>query len=175
MRDYRSKNPKQKICKQCEAKFKPYTSLDKFCSAQCRINSHKSKRKWNWKNTDSIKGKNNPAYRNGNHVFGSTKRNVTVRKFVNNSKQMKQEMIDSLGYIKCTHCNTSNSARFETHHIIYRSEKPGHKNLHDQINLIVLCIGCHNEFHKHKSMRSQLVIDRGLDFIFGQDIILHAL
>jgi len=84
-------------------------------------------------------------------------------------------MIDDQGYIECQACGATSSIKYETHHIIFRSEKPGHPHLHDKQNLVVLCIGCHNHWHKHKSARSEILIDRRLDELFGLDIILHEL
>lgn len=168
-----SKVPKLKVCIQCNDSFKPYTSLDKFCSAKCRIEHMKSKRssRWSIASVEAIKGKNNPAYRNGTFVRGVKKSTAGEHLFIRNSKEIKQCMIDDKGFVYCQNCNTSNSLSFESHHIIYRSEKPLHEHLHDKRNLFVMCIQCHNEFHKHKSLRNDLVIHRGLNLLFGNDVL----
>ncbi len=64
---------KNKECKFCGKSFKPYTSLDKFCSVKCRVDNVKSKRTSNWskESTSKIKGKNNPSYRNGMYSSGN--------------------------------------------------------------------------------------------------------
>ena len=164
---------KNKNCKVCNKSFKPYTTLDKFCSAQCRIDNEKSKRTRNWKqsNYKKIMGKNNPAYRNGNYCRSVKKTAVGERKFQKHSKEIKSDMINNKGYIYCQYCNTSNSLKFETHHIVFRSEKPLHKHLHDKDNLMILCIQCHNDFHKDKGKRNEIVIDRKLNDMFGNDIL----
>lgn len=169
----RSNKPITKSCKHCKSDFKPYTSLDKFCSVKCRVDSKKSKRSHNWskESCENIKGTNNPAYRNGMYIAKKKKSSVGEREFINNSKVLKQKMKDDLGYVYCQDCKTSNSLRFETHHIVYRSEKPLHENLHKKRNLIVLCIRCHNEYHKKKSKRNQLVEDRKLNELFGEDVL----
>lgn len=169
----RSKKPKYKKCKLCNTEFKPYTSLDKFCSANCRIESMKSKRdqrrRWNKDSVKKRHGKNNPGYRNGNYVRG--KKREFSRVFQNNVNALKAEMIKDVGYVYCQYCLTSQSLRFEGHHIIYRSEKPGHKHLHSKENTILLCIKCHNIFHKCKGNRNDIVEERGLDKLFGIDIL----
>ncbi len=100
---------------------------------------------------------------------------INERIFIKASKELKQSMIDEQGYIKCNICGVTNSIKYETHHIIFRSEKPNHPNLHDKQNLMVLCIQCHNDFHKHKALRQPIVINRGLNVLFGSDILIHDL
>lgn len=167
----RSKKNGLKKCKNCGKKFEPYTSLDKFCSANCRIENQKKNRSWNWTDVSKINGKNNPAYRNGNYVRGRKKTSVGEKVFIKNGKEIKQSMIDNKGYIYCENCGVSSSLKFECHHIIYRSEKPLHENLHDKKNLIVLCIKCHNLFHKEKSIRNEIVKNRELNKLFGNDVL----
>ena len=165
--------PKVKKCKYCGSEFNPYTSLDKFCSAKCRIDNMKSKRSFQWSD-ESIKkriGKNNPAYRNGCYTRDYKKRNKGERIFIANRRKIKKSMVDEVGYIYCQNCNNSRSIRYEGHHLIYRSEKPLHENLHDIDNIIILCIECHNEFHKHKSLRNEIVRARKLNILFGDDIL----
>jgi 5-methylcytosine-specific restriction endonuclease McrA len=150
-----------------------YTSLQKFCCSECRINEQKSRRGYN--HTEATckarTGKNNPSYRNGNYTRKRKKTNEGHRKFQKNAKEIKESLIAVFGHIKCQHCETSTSSRFETHHIIFRSEMPNHENLHDKSNLIVLCIKCHNEFHKHKMKRDGIVIERGLHYQFGNSVL----
>tara|TARA_R110000764_G_scaffold45939_2_gene103207 strand:+ start:570 stop:1193 length:624 start_codon:yes stop_codon:yes gene_type:complete len=164
---------KNKKCKHCEKEFKPYTTLTKFCSAKCRCDNMKSKRSSNW-SEDKIKnitGKKNPAYRNGMYCKGVNKTDVGQKEFLRNSKAIKKEMIDDFGYIHCQDCGVNNSLRFETHHIIFRSEKPLHENLHKKDNLILLCISCHNKYHKIKGTRNRLVESRKLNILFGNDVL----
>lgn len=73
----------------------------------------------------------------------------------------------------CELCGTSNSLRFETHHIIFASEVSGHKELHNFKNLIYVCINCHNKLHKHKKLRNDLVKNRGLNELFNRNLIVY--
>ena len=164
---------KNKNCKHCKTSFKPYTTLDKYCSAKCRIENQKSKRSRNWDldKARGVTGKNNPSYRNGMYCRGVKKNTKNEKEFIKNSKYLKQKMKDDVGYVFCEDCKTSNSLRFETHHIIFRSEKPNHEHIHKKENLIVLCIECHNNYHKNKGKRNNLVVKRGLDKLFGNDVL----
>jgi hypothetical protein len=169
----RSKKPKTKICSFCKKEFIPYTSLDKFCSSKCRLDSLKSTRKFNWNNESIEKrmGENNPGYRHGQYKRGFKQNGIGQRFFTKNAIEIEQKMIDDIGYKCCEYCGVSNPIKFERHHIIFRSEKPNHPHLHDKENIYILCIQCHNEFHKHKSLRNQLVINRNLNEIFGDDVL----
>jgi DNA-directed RNA polymerase subunit RPC12/RpoP len=71
-------------------------------------------------------------------------------------------------YVKCQHCSISNSLRRENHHLIFRSEAPKHKNIHNIRNILFVCIKCHNEFHKNNSIRKQYIIDRKLWELFPE-------
>jgi hypothetical protein len=170
--ELRSKKPKTKTCSHCNSQFTPYTSLDKFCSANCRVENQKSKRsrRWNPEATAKRIGESNPAYRNGMYARETTKTADGNRLFLKNRNELKQDMIDKNGYLFCEHCKATNTCQFETHHIIYRSEKPNHKHLHDKRNLILLCIKCHNDYHKSKLMREHLIKERNLIDLFGSDI-----
>lgn len=86
-----------------------------------------------------------------------------------NRKELVEEMTDKFGYIFCESCQSSNGFKFECHHIVYRSEAPGHPNLHDKINLLIVCTECHtgkDGFHSRKCKRDDIVKKRGLDKIF---------
>ena len=164
---------KNKNCFFCKKSFKPYTTLDKFCSLECRVNNQKSKRNSNWstEKAKNITGENNPAYRNGMYCRKNKKSFKGERDFLRNAKEIKQGLINDYGYIHCENCKSSDSLRFETHHIIFRSEKPLHEHLHKKDNLIVLCIKCHNAYHKSKGKRNELVVERGLNKLFGNDVL----
>jgi len=162
-----------KKCKQCKSKFTQYTTLQKFCSNQCRYDNEKSKRSFNIspERALAMTGKNNPAYRNGMYTRQSKISKKGDAIFKRNGKSIRQSLISEFGFIKCQHCDTSTSLRWEIHHIVYRSEKPNHEYLHDTRNLINLCIQCHNNFHKNKGMRNDLVLNRDLHLLFGNDIL----
>lgn len=138
---------KEKKCVECNNGFYPYKSTDKFCSPKCKIKGSKK----------SIKK--------------TIKLSAEEKKFKKNKKGIKQKMIDDYGFIFCQNCNTSNSMAFEGHHIVFRSEKPNHRNLHHKKNILIVCIQCHNDFHKEKGMRNEIVVERGLAKLFGNDVL----
>jgi predicted RNA-binding Zn-ribbon protein involved in translation (DUF1610 family) len=168
------KHLNNKKCPVCNEEFKPYHSLQKFCSYECQVEYKKSNRKGNRRYSDkkikNISGKNNPAYRNGSRISGKDSRKKE-RQFKKNSKAIKDQMINELGCLYCENCETNQSLRFEAHHIIYRSEKPNHPLLHHKKNILILCIRCHNDWHKSKGLRNTIVKQRKLHEYFGNDVL----
>ena len=171
-RDSRSKKPKTKECGFCKKEFTPYTSLDKFCSANCRVENQKSKRcrRWSTESTEKRIGQNNPAYRNGMYARSTPRTAEGHRLFLKVRNNMRERMKNDYGYIFCERCGTTSTYQFEMHHVVYRSEKPNHPHLHDERNLINLCMECHNWYHKAKENRSILVETRKLYELFGEDV-----
>ena len=169
----RSKKPNEKKCMYCSVSFKPYTSLDKFCSANCRVENMKSKRskRWSKEATEKITGKNNPAFRNGMYARNTNKTDQGQKLYLRTRNEMRAKMKEEFGYLFCEHCGTNETYQWEMHHLIYRSEKPLHDNLHDKRNLINLCMKCHNWFHKNKSNRNEIVAERKLNELFGEDVL----
>ena len=168
-KEYYDKNY-ENICKTCWNKFITHTKKTIFCSTKCIWVYEWNQRKW----------ENNPAYRNWRYCYKSfTKDELSEKRYENNwfqykelyinRNKIKDQQIKQKWYSFCEHCKTTSSLRWETHHIVYRSEKPKHKNLHNINNLIRLCISCHNEFHKNKKMRNNYVIDRWLNELFLWD------
>jgi len=166
---------KKKKCQYCGSLFKPYNSLQKFCSPGCKIDDTKANRKYNWAPEKAKRrtGKKNPAYRNGHYTRSATAQRTAdgERLYQRNRKKIINQMMDGGGHLHCQECGHTQSARWELHHIIYRSEKPGHEHIHDRRNLIHLCIGCHNWFHKVKARREPLIKARNLTELFGNDIL----
>src|SRR5690625_5642196 len=72
-----------------------------------------------------------------------------------NRTEMAEQMLAKYGYLFCQNCGTSNAFKFEVHHIIFRSEKPNHREIHNKRNLIIVCSECHRRFHKHKKTRGK--------------------
>lgn len=137
-------------CKECKKNFKPYKTTDKYCGVVCA-------------NKKVVKKK----------VYNSTIKKTRVVDdplFIKNKASLIKEMFDDHGYLFCEVCKCSNGG-LEGHHIIFRSEKPKHKNLHDKVNLIMCCVSCHNKFHRKKGVRNDLVIERGLEVVFGMDVL----
>ena len=168
----RSNKPLFKSCDECGNEFKPYTALDKFCSANCRVEKMKSKRsrRWNKEATENRKGKNNPAYVHGQACRGVKTDTTGSKLYQRMRKEYIEELLEKKGYLYCEKCEQTNK-RFETHHIVFRSEKPNHEHLHSKKNFIHVCVKCHNHYHNKKGNRNQLVIDRKLSELFGNDIL----
>lgn len=167
------KKPALKDCAVCGSKFKPYSSMDKYCSVNCRVQNLKSKRSWNWTKEQIEKrlGENNPCYRTGMYQADGKINSSGDRAFRKVRDEMRREMIEAHGFLFCEKCNRSDGSTWETHHIIYRSEKPKHQFLNDKRNLIHVCINCHNWFHKNKGNRDLIVMERKLNELFGDDIL----
>lgn len=157
-----SLNPKK--CRNCDKVFKPYQSLQVFCSYECSMENKRKKRSWNWKDESRIKriGKNNPAYRNGTRTKGKS----YLAKHLRACGKYRKKFLEKNDYLFCEICGISSAIRYETHHIVFASEKPKHKELHNDRNLILLCIGCHNDLHGSKRTRNDLIEKRNLNELF---------
>jgi hypothetical protein len=168
----RSKKPLTKTCGFCHTEFSPYSSMDKFCSANCRIENMKSKRtkRWNKESTEKRIGTNNPSFKTGMYARGNPRTDEGQKKYLRNRNELRAEMILNHGYLFCERCKTNQTYQWEMHHVVYRSEKPLHEHLHDKRNLINVCMKCHNWFHKNKSNRNEIVEERKLYELFGEDI-----
>jgi arginine/lysine/ornithine decarboxylase len=152
------------ICIECWNEFNSTKKIAKFCSKKCEAKANKIIRLW----------KNNPWYRNWEYIkenIWSSKINHKQRLFMKQCKILDEQIINDIWYIYCQSCWVSVSAKFEHHHIVYRSEKPRHKYLHDLRNIILCCMECHNNFHKSKWNRNELVKERKLHELFWNDIL----
>lgn len=172
-RSQKSNKPTFKKCKHCGEEFNPYNSLQKFCSFKCSSEHERSKRSRNWtpEQRANIKGSKNPNFKSGIYKRDSKKDRTGDRLFEKNKKTVKRNIIKRDGFLHCEICNRTHALQFETHHLIFRSEKPNHEHLHDVSNLIYLCINCHNEFHTDKGKRNDIVKERQLHLLFGSDIL----
>jgi predicted HNH restriction endonuclease len=74
-------------------------------------------------------------------------------------------------YKYCEMCGVSGCHRYEVHHIVYRSEKPNHKELNNHKNLILLCVNCHKKLHKDKKLRNGIVKKRDLEKLFDDKLL----
>lgn len=92
---------------------------------------------------------------------------------MNYLKKYKKEFLKNHDWLFCEHCGISNPFRFEIHHIIYKSEMPGHEELNNSLNLILLCTDCHNKFHQKKSLRNKLIKKRELNKLFEKNLCLY--
>ena len=135
--------PKDKKCVICEKVFTITESIKKFnktCSDKCHYDLLKiSAEKVRKAERKTVKDWKN--YKNGKHIDRGLHSRICA-KYRENFKKKHE-------YIFCEKCkvNINGTPRFETHHIVYASEAPKHKYLHDDRNLILLCTSCHHLFH----------------------------
>ena len=92
-------------------------------------------------------------------------------RYYTNRDRLRREKIDGIGYWCCDKCGRNNTYNYSMHHIVYRSEKPKHEHLHNEKNLIDLCMKCHLWFHEKKDRRNYLIEERKLTELFGNDIL----
>lgn len=154
---------KNKKCAVCKKEFKPFSSLDKFCSIDCKIANNKA-------NPKKAIVKKQTFLKRTPIKKQSEKNKLQIVKYNRSKSSLNDKLKNDSGIMFCEVCSDSNSL-LETHHIIFRSEKPNHPNLHDEVNLIKVCVTCHNEFHKHKGSRNELVEERKLNELFGNDVL----
>lgn len=136
----------KKECRICGTEFKPYTTLDKYCSVKCKL-SDKPK----------VKKQTNQALKTLDKM----------KLFLRNKSELKIAQIKSKGFNYCEQCKAKNPYFLDAHHIIFRSERPNHANINDKINIILVCRECHNKFHENKESRNDLVKQRNLNQIFN--------
>jgi hypothetical protein len=155
---------KELICKECKKSFLCAGWRNpKFCSHKCFTDDAKKSRI----------GKKNPSYRNGLATKKAIPWKTYNTKHLRSCSKYRKHFLEKNDYLFCEHCKINQSIKFEVHHIVFASEKPRHEYLHDFRNLIMVCINCHNNFHKAggKEMRKYLVEDRKLVELFGKDIL----
>ncbi len=146
------KEVKKKVCKICGNEFTPFKSTQAVCSNYCN---------------NVLQYEKKQEKRKKNAIISKTKTELNNLIFEKHKRELKQKMFDDYGFYFCTHCNrTVSKYRMETHHLFWRSEYPNHKNLHDKKNLKLLCKKCHDDFHNVKSMRDNIVKERGLKKLF---------
>jgi len=150
----RNKKEINRICKICGKEFigKKWYIGKNICK-ECRFKKLSKDRK----------GKNNPAY-----TFGLRINANYSGKHLRACKKYRKAFLEKYGYLFCEYCKINQALKFEVHHIVWASEAPKHPQLHNPKNLILLCIKCHNQFHKHKEMRLKLVEERGLKELFSK-------
>ena len=157
---------KTKSCGFCKKEFEYQTcrGIVTYCSSKCQYDSYREKRV----------GENNPNYRGGlwskDGLYRNSKWGISKQamKHQNATYRHKQRFIKEHGFVFCEVCGTTQSLQFSTHHIYYASRFPKHQNLHNKLNLIVLCLDCHTKFHaeKYKDVFLKLEKERGLKELF---------
>jgi 5-methylcytosine-specific restriction endonuclease McrA len=90
---------------------------------------------------------------------------ISIKKIKQTSGAIKKRLHSH----NCLRCKTKTATA--THHIVYKSEAPRHKNLHNERNLIDLCYDCHIEwYHAKKDRREHLIKKRKLWELFPKKI-----
>ena len=140
-------------CKRCGKEFVATNKKIKHCSVAC----------------SKPKGKAHPAYKHGHRAEGKRFPRHNEAEYKKVSTKIREKMMDG-GYMYCQVCSRSGLGRYDTHHIVYRSEAPRHENLHNERNLVICCVPCHNWFHKKKENRARIVQDRRLWELFPNKI-----
>lgn len=116
------------------------------------------------------RGKSNPAYRNGFAMQGSRKyTGIHLRA----CSKYRKAFLKKHSYPFCEICrvNQNGTPKFEVHHIYFASQYPKHPQLHNFLNLIHLCIQCHNDMHagkKNHEIFKRLEKERGLKKLFAK-------
>ena len=155
----------EKKCKVCgKTFFATYNNFRKTCSYKCMASiARKSAEKAREVKRKDVRLWKN--YKNGRQ----RERGLHSRRCYDYRKRLEKKH----GYLFCEICKTNinGTPRFETHHIVYASEAPKHKYLHDDRNLIVLCTSCHHKFHGNKrEIRKKIVIERDLEKLFNRQL-----
>ena len=96
---------------------------------------------------------------------------IKDREYIKVRKAIRKEKDEKYGYWFCDKCEINETYHCSMHHIVYRSEKPKHEHLHNERNLIDLCMRCHNYFHEKKDRRNYLIEERNLTELFGNEIL----
>ena len=152
---------KQKRCTgtNCNNLFYPYRTIDKYCSAKCALPSYKPPKK------TPLKKPTKPISKKP-----TIKRSEFEKEFTSIKRKLITQIIKQYGVVCCEKCFTQHSIAFSIHHIVFRSEKPNHKNLNHANNLIHLCYKCHDSFHSNKKSRNYLIKERNLISLFKDNI-----
>lgn len=83
-------------------------------------------------------------------------------------KKFRVAFIDKHGYVFCESCKRSDRP-CAGHHLYYASLWPRHPQLHNPLNLYMLCQSCHTAFHagERKEEFRRLEEERGLKELFA--------
>jgi 5-methylcytosine-specific restriction endonuclease McrA len=69
---------------------------------------------------------------------------------------------ETYDYVHCLNedCKNPNEHPHSVHHIYSRSKYPRHKEIHNMLNLIMLCQKCHDKFHHGKTKDDYIEVKR---------------
>lgn len=153
---------KIKKCKWCGNEYLQRDGFMQYCDYTCK-----------WKHTEIKPSKIN--------ALEVKKKIITkVARVEDPELQRSRELITKAHlqkkwFITCGLCYCS-GLQHHLHHIIYRSEAPKHKNLHNPKNLVYLCSHCHQEIHSYKKdYRAFRIVQRKLRELFEDVSMQHYL
>lgn len=154
-----------RVCKGCESKFRHNAYFDKkYCSMECQAKHLSSVRR----------EQGNPNFKDGRYTHRNfqNRKSKQSYKHLNETRRYRKAFLAKYGYLYCEQCgvNTNGTQRFEVHHIYFASMYPRHKELHNDRNLILICIECHQKFHAGKTYEKEfkrLEKERGLKKLFA--------
>jgi len=143
--DRRKNKIVERKCKQCSKSFTGNALyVTKFCNLECQYKYNAEKRV----------GKNNPNFKNGKYTHANfqNRKSKVAYKHLNECRRYRKQFIKKHEYAFCEVCkiNAMGTARHEVHHIYFASQYPRHPELHNDRNLILVCIECHYKFHAGK-------------------------
>lgn len=153
MRDKNRKKIHERKCRNCRIIFQSKNSSSKYCSRSCFFESQKELRK----------KKGNPNFKHG--------KNDDQNEWMKNRRAFLDSFIDKNGSLFCERCLKpleNQIFAYHVHHIVYRSEAPKHRNLHNPLNFLLCCPRCHSWFHNKKDRRDYLVRERNLFVLFPE-------
>lgn len=149
---------KPKTCTHCGTSFEVKRFLQQFCKPACQI-AHTKETTKEWGKRPVINSK-------------PLKPSKDANTYLNARKAFLRDVRERYGCVTCERCGRDGRyATIEVHHIVYRSEKPRHEHLHSFENLMCLCLTCHEWIHENKGRRDQIVAERKLNLIFGDDVL----
>ena len=95
------------------------------------------------------------------------KEHLKVYRYENTRTQKLERMIEENGFYYCEHCQQSGGFhKLHCHHLVFRSRKPNHPNLHHIDNLLILCDFCHQKFHSDNKISEKYIKERNLIYLF---------
>lgn len=155
-----------RLCKGCKKKFEHNAYFKKkYCSMECQARHLSHTRK----------EQGNPNFKAGiyTHRNFQNRKSKVAYKHLNETRRYRKAFLAKYGYLYCEQCGLNENAvqRFEVHHIYFASLYPRHKELHNDRNLILICIDCHRNFHAGKTYEKQfkqLEKERGLKQLFAK-------
>jgi len=90
------------------------------------------------------------------------------------TSKYKDAFIKYKGFPFCENCGINRTLKWSVHHIFSAGQHPGHVELHNPRNLILLCNECHDGIHlkvadkidEFREVKNRLIKDRGLNKLF---------